>query len=528
MPNSITAYHNAASFLGTWAHVHEGGEGASSDLAFRPNATGMLFDNTTAIGSWIATNSSNMTASYEQYNRIVNNVTLAMPHAGITAAAKDPKNGIVQPAELGGVGEYSLKASVVSSAVNVLCANVNETEIAPLICVTWPNATILTSKDNPTQKLASADYANDVQLLPGESYLNSTVVDDIFEWGSKYHRQPPVFPMVSHILLSSVPSKTCQLPIEYNSIANVTMSNSDAIYLLIKASDALTSAYTLCELKSFLYPACSTPFNISGLSGATLQSFCDDPNDKMRYGSSVPDPPISRNFDWKNIGWDWMISLSLNTGITNANSSTSRTLANLISVDTGPGSSALNPLMPSISEALAVMAGDTLLLSTVDAGFYHFWPFQNTSLEPGSYQQFNASITSQQYTSGIIPNQRWQGVFYLVLFLVFVTNVFCLVYLFLRTGLVTDYSEPQNVFALAVNSPPSGSMSGSCGAGPEDGQLNVDWHVKQDVSGHFYIQEGRGAELQMQGERFEMRNRSRTLNSKSSYSVLSSKRSTML
>ena len=245
MPNSITAYHNAASFLGAWAHVQEGGEGASSDLAFRPNATGMLFDNTTAIGSWIATNSSNMTASYEQYNRIVNNVTLAMPHAGITAAAKDPKNGIVQPAELGGVGEYSLKASVVSSAVNVLCANVNETEIAPLIYVTWPNATILTSKDNPTQKLASADYANDVQLLPGESYLNSTVVDDIFEWGSKYHRQPPVFPMVSHILLSSVPSKTCQLPIEYNSIANVTMSNSDAIYLLIKASDALTSDYSL-------------------------------------------------------------------------------------------------------------------------------------------------------------------------------------------------------------------------------------------------------------------------------------------
>jgi hypothetical protein len=342
----------------------------------------MLFDNTTAIGSWIATNSSNMTASYEQYNRIVNNVTLAMPHAGIAAAAKAPKNGIVQPAELGGVGEYSLKASVVSSAVNVLCANVNETEIAPLICVTWPNATILTSKDNPTQKLAPADYANDVQLLPGESYLNSTVVDDIFEWGSKYHRQPPVFPMVSHILLSNVPSKTCQLPIEYNSIANVTMSNSDAIYLLIKASDALTSDYTLCELKSFLYPACSTPFNISGLSGATLQSFCDDPNDKMRYDSSVPDPPISRNFDWKNIGWDWMISLSLNTGITNANSSTSRTLANLISVDTGPGSSALNPLMPSISEALAVMVGDTLLLSTVDAGFYHFWPFQNTSLEP--------------------------------------------------------------------------------------------------------------------------------------------------
>ena len=230
----------------------------------------MLFDNTAVIGSWIATNSSNTMASYEQYNRIVNNVTLAMPHAGITAAAKDPKNEIVQSAEFGNVGEYSLKASVVSSAVNVLCANVNEIEIAPLIYVTWPYATILISKDKPTQKLALADYANDVQLLPGESYLNSTVVDDIFEWGLKYHRQPPVFPMVNHTLWSSVPPKTCQFPIEYNSIANVMMSNSDAIYLLIKASDALTSDYTLCKLTSFQYPACSTSCTISGLSGATL------------------------------------------------------------------------------------------------------------------------------------------------------------------------------------------------------------------------------------------------------------------
>jgi hypothetical protein len=90
-------------------------------------------------------------------------------------------------------------------------------------------------------------------------------------------------------------------------------------------------------------------------------------------------------------------------------------------------------------------------------------------------------------------------VFYIILFLVFITNVFCLICLFLRVGLVTDYSEPQNLFALAVDNPPSSEMSGSCGAGPEGEQLDVDWHVKQDVSGHFYIQEGRGEELQLQG-----------------------------
>jgi hypothetical protein len=223
-----------------------------------------------------------------------------------------------------------------------------------------------------------------------------------------------------------------------------------------------------------------------------------------------------------------MLSLSLNTGITNANSSTSRMLANLIPTKSAAGTAQLNPLMPIIAETLAVMAGNTLLLSTIDAGFYHYWGYQATTLDPGAYQPFNASITSQQYTSGIIPNQRWQGVFYIVLFLVFATNVFCLVYLFLRAGLVTDYSEPQNLFALVVNSPPSSRMSGSCGAGPEGDQLNVDWHIKEEASGHFYIQEGGGGELQLKGDGFELRNRSRNLNSKSSYNVLSSKRSSIL
>jgi len=120
-----------------------------------------------------------------------------MPHAGIIAAAQDPKNGIVQPADMEGVGEYALSASVVSSAVNVLCANINSSEIAPLIYVTWPDASILPSPDNPGQMTASAEYQNDIQLQPGETYLNSTVIDDIFEWGSYYGRQPPVFPMVS-------------------------------------------------------------------------------------------------------------------------------------------------------------------------------------------------------------------------------------------------------------------------------------------------------------------------------------------
>jgi len=56
---------------------------------------------------------------------------------------------------------------------------------------------------------------------------------------------------------------------------------------------------------------------------------------------------------------------------------------------------------------------------------------------------------------------------------------------------VTDWSEPQNLFALAVNSPPSKRLEGSCGAGPENEQLEIDWHVGHVAgSRHFFIKEG--------------------------------------
>ena len=35
-----------------------------------------------------------MTLLSEKYDRVVDNVTMVMPHAGVVAAAKDPLNGI--------------------------------------------------------------------------------------------------------------------------------------------------------------------------------------------------------------------------------------------------------------------------------------------------------------------------------------------------------------------------------------------------------------------------------------------------
>ena len=82
-------------------------------------------------------------------------------------------------------------------------------------------------------------------------------------------------------------------------------------------------------------------------------------------------------------------------------------------------------------------------------------------LDPGIYEKFNATITSQQYTSGV--TQKWQGMFYIVLALVFATNVFCLTYFCVRNGLVTDFTELQNLFSLAVNSPKLGGKQTNYG-----------------------------------------------------------------
>ena len=194
--NDIAAYHSSIAFFDTWAQISAEGEGVSSNLSQRPPPPAMLLDNTTVTGSWVATNSSNVTASFDKYGRIINNVTVSMPHAGVFAAARVQQNGILQPEQLAGVGEYSIKASVVSPTLNVLCANVEAAELAPLIYVTWPHARFTNSSDTPGQKLAVLGFDQDIQLQPGQEFLNSTAVDDVFQWGAAYGRQPPVFPMV--------------------------------------------------------------------------------------------------------------------------------------------------------------------------------------------------------------------------------------------------------------------------------------------------------------------------------------------
>jgi hypothetical protein len=182
-----------------WAAISQNGTGESTNILERPQAVAMLYDNTTVEGSWVMANSSDMEANFAKFSRIINNVTMSMPHAGVYAAARDPRNNIMQPDELDGVGGYSVRASVVSPAVNVLCVNMAEDELAPLVYTEWPNANLTNSTQIPGQKIPTdADnWTNDIPTAGSNgTWLNSTVVDEVFRWGEKYARRPPVFEMV--------------------------------------------------------------------------------------------------------------------------------------------------------------------------------------------------------------------------------------------------------------------------------------------------------------------------------------------
>jgi hypothetical protein len=142
----------------------------------------------------------------------------------------------------------------------------------------------------------------------------------------------------------------------------------------------------------------------------------------------------------------------------------------------------------SIAEALAVFAGGTLIMAATGAPFLHYWNYSEIPdqiLDPPQVQGFNATIQTEDYSSG--GAQPWQGIFYIVLVTAFATNVFCLVYLFENRCLIADFTEPQNLFALAVNSPPSNLMAHSCGAGPDAQQFKLKWAVDMQADEHFKL-----------------------------------------
>jgi hypothetical protein len=427
----------------------------------------------------------------KEYGRAVNNISLAMPHAGVFQASRDKRNDIMQPDELDSEGTFTLRASVVSPVMNVLCANMNEDELAPIVYDKW-----------------NSDIVNGttwVGLSSKATTSNNTAVDELFGWSKKdplRQDYPPVF---------------AKLPLPFNTIMNHTNYGwgRDSVYLLGQggAEDKVnnTGVYVLCKLHALVTPDCSTHYKATG-SGGEMEAHCEDEDDEMAYSKTHPEAEGMKSVNnWKDVAFDWANSLSLNTGIDDAHASNARLLTQLILKPANPDPKNievdLDPQLPSVAEALAVMAGNTLLKGFLMAPFVDFyvcWSHapcavpdpsmltlaQNYSeplLKEMETQYFEVSIKAQQYASGgpDSASKAW----ILVLFLVFLMNIIVLAYFVCHNGLVTDFSEPPTLFALAVNSPPSHVLAGSCGGGPKGKQFTVGWFVNNEGD-HLYMEPG--------------------------------------
>ncbi|GME47110.1 hypothetical protein GTA08_BOTSDO00445 [Neofusicoccum parvum] len=443
------AYHDYQRFLSEW------------DFRAKNKSTGTEKENRvpgySQYKSEIQVNGTWLDVTATEWNgHIINNVSLAMPHAGVLSASKDERNEILQPEELGGLGAYTLTASVPSPVIHVLCANMNRSELAPIVYTAW----------NYSEELDAPTWPEQIDFLSANSSVNSTVVDDLFGWG-KNGQTAPIF---------------SRFPAEYNTVLNQTFFyGRESIYLLGRDGDSDVERYSVCQLKASLTANCSTLYQ-AAQEGSSLSSRCDPEEDSMAYIHSDPgvasgSATVSLNWPW--IGTEWANSLSLNAGISDGRASIARLLTQLIIKEPK-----LQTDRPSLAETLAVLAGSTLLMSTQDAQMDMSWSHDESILLTPETTNFNATIRERTYASG--PTGEPQKLFFLVLAAAFVTNILCLAYFIFHRGLVTDFSEPPNLFSLAVNSPPAAAMAGSCGGGPAGPQWNCQWFIGES-GGHLFV-----------------------------------------
>ncbi|KAF7158923.1 hypothetical protein CNMCM5623_004102 [Aspergillus felis] len=467
------AYHNYQAYISAWSDLAKSSNWTSSNLASRLPPTGSLYDNTTVTGSWI--DIGNMTELSLKHGRMVNNVTAAMPHGGIIAAATDPRNGIRQPVDVTGEGNFEIEASVPSPAINVLCVGMTEEELTPLVYERWPHV----------HNFNSLNWNFEGYKNVPSNWFNRTVVDDLFGWDPHANAQvkqtPPVFG---------------KLPNANNTITNTTGTwPTNAIYMLGAAqSKTMTPPYVLCALKAKLSPVCSTKYSAAA-SGASFSTNCENPVNPLQYNhrnQTARDGDWDPN--WKNVAGEWSNSLSLNSGITDGRASNARLLMQFIpALDNRTKTYSLDPKLPSVGEALAVLAGSTLILGSMNAPFVQFFNYTKTdnvssALAEPVPQYFEATVRAVGYASG--GTEQWQNVFYLILVFAFLTSAIILAFMLfeVRGRQITDFTEPQNLFALAMNSPATAQLQGACGAGPHGRQLNERFSVAmEEEDEHYYI-----------------------------------------
>ncbi|RII17494.1 hypothetical protein CUC08_Gglean002334 [Alternaria sp. MG1] len=357
------SYYNLAQYIGRWADMVKAGESFSTIQEDRPAWIGIPYANTTVVPQWV--NVIDTAEASRKYQRVINNVTLALPHVGVTNAARDKRNIMPQSEMSDTIETYSLWASVPSPVINVLCVHLNKTELQPLVYEAWPNNEVVNF--------------NSWSTLPGirdnATTKNRTVVDELFGWDLNDATTllwPPVFG---------------KFPMPFNTILNHTsyIWGKSAIYLLgqggPREDDAdLTGVYPLCKLQTSISTRCSTRQSVS-VSGSKAEALCEERASDMTFSNHASIEFVSsttqRLANWRDVGSDWANSLSLGDGLMDGNNSLSRTLMMLAlqPENSNPMSMEveLNQRLPSLAETLAIGASDTLLTGLQSAPFVEFW-----------------------------------------------------------------------------------------------------------------------------------------------------------
>jgi hypothetical protein len=350
-----TNYYNFGKFLSSWGDMVKANNSASIEQEQRPAWIGLPYANATVVSQWIDV--VDTTEVSKRYQRVINNVSLAMPHIGVSNAVRDLRNDMPESDASDIIKAYSLWASVPSPVIRVLCVHVNETELAPIIYDTCnsderKNTTVWTEAPG----------------MDKTTTTNSTVVDDLFGWTKIDNESvldyPPVF---------------AKFPKPFNTMFNQTFKRGgrSAIYLLGQGGSYyggknLTGQYPLCKLEMDISPCCSTIHSVS-VSGNRVEALCDGRAADMAYAKTETNTTTIRDVSgWKEFGLAWVNSLSLQSGMDDAEATSSRNFMQL-QLDSEVSDVKLEPFSPSLAETLAVTASYSLLMSFQDAPFVHYW-----------------------------------------------------------------------------------------------------------------------------------------------------------
>jgi hypothetical protein len=227
----------------------------------------------------------------------------------VIEAARNPTNGLQQADEFDARERYQLRAALPTTYVNVVCVNVNKTDLAGMVYEAHPGTTL-----NATRDLSESGTYWYMKSMDWDRFLQfNTSLDDIFGWDDDRRKRPAFY----------------KFPVAFNTIVNTTRALygiRDSIYVLGTPDQALSrDDHFLCAIKAGLTPECSTSYIVSAGVG-TLSLRCGMMHDPWRYDHKVQTSAALSSLDWFDVGASALISTDLDAGLDDGHASSARYL----------------------------------------------------------------------------------------------------------------------------------------------------------------------------------------------------------